>query len=112
MCFSCGMEMRSIKAEDDPWILHVKYSSKCTFVTQEKDPAFINAHAVDYSKLPHREEEDFGLITPCKMCKRKNINTVFVPCSHYVTCERCAQKENHCLECNAPILERVRAYTS
>jgi hypothetical protein len=51
-CFSCGMEMRSIKAEDDPWILHVKYSSKCTFVTQEKDPAFINAHAVDYSKLP------------------------------------------------------------
>ncbi|XP_053396738.1 putative inhibitor of apoptosis [Mercenaria mercenaria] len=113
-CFSCGTGMRNWERGDDPWIVHAQSLPKCQYVAEIKGPEFIDEHAGQNVENPNDEEEDNapnGLM-PCRVCMNKNSNTVFVPCSHMVTCETCAPEVGQCVVCQAPIIERIRAYMS
>ncbi|XP_053389384.1 baculoviral IAP repeat-containing protein 7-A-like isoform X1 [Mercenaria mercenaria] len=89
-CFSCGTGIRNWKHGDDPWIVHAQSLPK--YIEEEEDNA------------PN------GLM-PCRVCMNKNSNSVFISCSHMVTCETCAPEIGQFVECEVPIIERIRAYT-
>ncbi|XP_053396736.1 putative inhibitor of apoptosis [Mercenaria mercenaria] len=115
-CFSCGISIRNWEQGDDPWIVHAQSLPKCNYIVEEKGPEFIEAHVnqdVDHQN-DEEEEEDNELngLMSCKVCTNKNTNMVFIPCSHMVTCETCAPVECQSVECQTPIIERIRAYLS
>ncbi|XP_061171127.1 baculoviral IAP repeat-containing protein 3-like [Saccostrea echinata] len=49
-CFFCGGGLRNWEVEDDPWVEHARFFSKCTFVRQERGQQFIDA-------FYHRDKE-------------------------------------------------------
>ena len=45
VCFCCGLEVHDWSRNDDPWVVHARYSSKCPFLLQKKGEDFANNHA-------------------------------------------------------------------
>lgn len=48
----------------------------------------------------------------CKVCMDSDVNTVFLPCGHLVSCDRCAPKLRHCPVCRIYIRGTVRTFLS
>jgi len=55
-------------------------------------------------------EENERLRNNCHKCKTEKIQTLFLPCRHLITCEKCAEETDNCLLCNSTILGTVRTY--
>lgn len=48
----------------------------------------------------------------CRVCYDNEIQIVFLPCGHFVTCKDCAQKVRKCVVCRTTIKGIIRAYES
>ena len=48
----------------------------------------------------------------CKICVNNEINTVFLPCGHLVTCNACALSLKNCPMCRKNINDKIRIYMS
>jgi len=48
----------------------------------------------------------------CKVCMDKEVNTVFLPCGHLVSCDQCAPKLRNCPVCRTYIRGTVRTFLS
>jgi len=64
---------------------------------------------IDKAKLM-KENEQLRSAKTCKKCKQMGVETLFLPCRHLVTCEKCASNMENCVTCNAKILQTVRTY--
>lgn len=69
----------------------------------EDRPQNADAHAVQLQEQLTRMEDSFK----CKICMDSQINTVFCPCGHMVSCNLCASKVDSCPICRGNI-ERVQ----
>ena len=69
----------------------------------EDRPQNADAHAVQLQEQLTRMEDSFK----CKICMDSQINTVFCPCGHMVSCNSCASKVDSCPICRGNI-ERVQ----
>lgn len=41
-CFQCGIGLRNWDPEDDPWVEHARWSSKCCYLREKKGQAFVD----------------------------------------------------------------------
>ena len=48
----------------------------------------------------------------CKICMEREVNTVFLPCGHLVTCHICAPQIRNCCMCRTFIRGTVKTYLS
>jgi len=48
----------------------------------------------------------------CKICKEGDVEVVFLPCGHLVSCMRCSSNVTHCPLCKTEITQKVRTYAS
>jgi len=48
----------------------------------------------------------------CKVCMDKDVNTVFLPCGHLVSCDQCSPKLRDCPVCRTYIRGTVRTFLS
>ena len=46
----------------------------------------------------------------CKVCFDEEVQVLFLPCKHLVTCEKCANHLNKCPTCRKNILKKKRAF--
>ena len=46
----------------------------------------------------------------CKICLERELQVVFLPCGHFVSCSQCAPGIDHCAVCRADIKAYVRAF--
>ncbi|XP_048239004.1 baculoviral IAP repeat-containing protein 2-like [Haliotis rufescens] len=46
----------------------------------------------------------------CRVCRQRDVCTLFLPCGHLVTCESCAEKVDDCVLCNRTIMGTVKTY--
>ncbi|CAH1110344.1 unnamed protein product [Psylliodes chrysocephalus] len=46
----------------------------------------------------------------CKICGDKEVQMVFIPCGHAVSCVSCSQSVVICIICRAPINARVKFF--
>jgi len=44
----------------------------------------------------------------CKVCKDKEVNTVFLPCGHLVCCDDCSPKLRNCAICRTYIRGTIK----
>jgi hypothetical protein len=73
------------------------------------DDASPNSSISRKEKL-RRENESLRKSGTCRHCKTEKVQTLFLPCRHLLTCERCADSMDRCLQCQAAILGTVRTY--
>jgi len=66
-------------------------------------------YLTDKAKLV-RENERLRSAMTCKKCKITSVETLFLPCRHLVSCEKCASSMENCVTCNEKILGTVRTY--
>ncbi|XP_046545287.1 E3 ubiquitin-protein ligase XIAP-like [Haliotis rubra] len=45
----------------------------------------------------------------CRLCTKKDVSVIFLPCGHFVTCKSCANKVDTCMTCKMDILGRTNA---
>jgi hypothetical protein len=48
----------------------------------------------------------------CLVCRRSEVNTVFLPCGHLITCQSCCQSLKQCPVCGTRISDTVKVYVS
>ncbi|XP_050983486.1 E3 ubiquitin-protein ligase XIAP-like isoform X1 [Labeo rohita] len=48
----------------------------------------------------------------CKVCMDSDINIVFIPCGHLVTCQKCSEPLNKCPICCAAITQKIKTYNA
>jgi len=48
----------------------------------------------------------------CKLCNERDVEVVFLPCGHLVSCVRCSQNTSQCPVCKVLISQKVRTYAS
>jgi len=57
-----------------------------------------------------KENASMRAATTCKRCATAQVDTLFLPCRHLVTCEACAEAISDCCVCGDTILGTVRTY--
>ncbi len=48
----------------------------------------------------------------CKICMDEEMQVLFMPCNHFVTCEECAKVVKQCPICREDILNTIRVFKS
>ncbi|XP_052087342.1 E3 ubiquitin-protein ligase XIAP-like isoform X2 [Mytilus californianus] len=51
ICFSCGLWLTDWQNDEKPWIVHVRYFSKCPYIKEQKTLCFIRNVLEDWQKI-------------------------------------------------------------
>lgn len=97
-CFSCGGGLCNWKPEDDPLNEHAKHYPDCEFL-------LLKNKKQSGGKM---KKKDFK----CKICLKNEVEMLFLPCSHLVSCATCAVCLSRCPICRAGIRGTTRFYLS
>lgn len=116
VCFSCGGGLKDWVDDDDPWLEHARWFSKCNFLLLMKGIDFVN-EACGRKKpiepqtafVPPRGDIEKGV---CKVCFENEVMTLFIPCRHLVTCNKCAVVLKKCAVCRQDIEGTLRVFLS
>lgn len=68
----------------------------------------LQPHAPPAQKPTPAEIEDGHRL--CKVCYENELEMCALPCGHFATCIRCANKTPNCVVCRMPIIQRIRAF--
>jgi len=99
---------RPLETDDMPLSVSAGHSPNGTLSqTLSNDRSTVTKTSIVKQKL---REENERLRIICHKCKVEKIQTLFLPCRHLVTCEKCADTLDNCLLCNGTILGTVRTY--
>jgi len=75
--------------------------------TQESSVPSTSAKISAVEEVRQLEEQKL-----CKICRANNVQVVFLPCGHLVSCSSCSPNTTHCPVCKVAITDRVRTYAS
>ncbi|XP_016366604.1 E3 ubiquitin-protein ligase XIAP-like, partial [Sinocyclocheilus rhinocerous] len=102
LCFRCGGGLKGWRPDEDPWEQHARhYPGNVTFVS------YIFSTEDPMTKLEKLQREKL-----CKVCMDSDINIVFIPCGHLVTCQKCSEPLNKCPICCAAIMQKIKIYNA
>ncbi|XP_061177182.1 baculoviral IAP repeat-containing protein 3-like [Saccostrea echinata] len=83
--------------------------------SNDPDKKFVKEHhsteTSDYHSI-QCEVQKLQDLTLCKVCMDANVNIVFMPCGHIVTCFTCSKSVKKCPLCRQKIKGTVKAYLS
>jgi len=57
-----------------------------------------------------KENEQIQSQLTCRNCKKTEVQTLFLPCRHLVSCEECGDAVDYCFLCSTKIMGTVRTY--
>jgi len=70
----------------------------------------VSAMSYAFTAKQKLREENERLRVNCHKCGVQKLQTLFLPCRHLVTCEKCAEEMDSCLLCDSTILGTVRIF--
>jgi len=85
------------------------YQCLCEICNAEADGKEEKSRDYRLSRLK-AENEKFKTSVICRKCKTNNVEILILPCTHVVTCEKCADILDNCPLCDERILGTVRIY--
>ena len=117
VCFYCGLGLRDWRDEDNVWIEHAKWGSKCEYLFFVKGRKFVEDVV---NGRPFIEDErrvncfknrllcNNRLL--CKICYSEEVAVLFQPCGHLVSCVFCSIKLKDCAICRIPVVSLFTVY--
>jgi len=114
ICFYCGLGLKDWEDHDDVWREHARLSTKCNFVLLKKGKTSrkqTNDCDRDKNGVGDDEEPIMERLL-CKICRKNEMNTMFVPCSHIAACTDCVLLIKNCPICRAPYTSVTKVYLS
>jgi hypothetical protein len=137
-CFQCGGGLKNFQPTNDPWTEHACWFPRCPFLLDNKDQQFIDScRQTPAQNSSTATAATFGLQTEqantsagpdslrmldenrqlkearlCKICMDKDVDTVFLPCGHLVSCNNCARSLRNCAICRTLIRGTVKVFLS
>ncbi|XP_026102169.1 E3 ubiquitin-protein ligase XIAP-like isoform X2 [Carassius auratus] len=129
LCFRCGGGLKTWRPEEDPWEEHARHYPGCSFLQEEKGEEYVNSVQLRYPKGDHSRSSQNGFTSDehkdpmtkleklqreklCKVCMDSDIDIVFIPCGHLVTCQKCSKSLNKCPICCAAITQKIKTYNA
>nr|CAD7573792.1 unnamed protein product [Timema californicum] len=141
VCFHCGGGLKDWEDEDDPWMEHALWFSKCTYVLlvkgrqfveqvcAKRDPLMLLDDVPELHTPPYLPTSDTATVlegistqnastqdpkssTSKEICFTEEMGVLFLPCGHIVACVKCASSLTTCAVCRQPFTATVRAYLS
>ncbi|GIY03979.1 e3 ubiquitin-protein ligase XIAP [Caerostris darwini] len=102
-CFKCDGVLGDWSRYDNPWVEHQRHFPKCDYVKmmncfrREGTGAYFYKVLNPYTPIeedykPKKGHDD----DTCKLCQSGDLNTLFEPCCHLVSCEDCSLKLFKC----------------
>ena len=85
------------------------YRCLCEICMPEAEGKEENSRDYRLSRLK-TENEKFKTSVICRNCKMNNVEILALPCTHVVTCEKCADILDNCPLCDERVLGTVRIY--
>ena len=85
------------------------YQCVCEICRPEAEGKELNSRELRLSRLK-TENEMFKRSVICRNCKMNSVEVLALPCTHVVTCEKCADILDNCPLCDARVLGTVRIY--
>jgi len=98
--------------------LHDKKEKECednrqnVFQTKEEKVILNSFESKLSSECDDKSQKILNESKLCKICYNSEYNTVFIPCSHIVTCAKCASSITKCPLCRKPFGSIMRVYFS
>lgn len=117
-CFSCGLTVHNWEEGDDPWIEHMKNSKDCKFLKLKKGDNYHNIYKQEFKskqilkeKIPStsNSESNFDQ-SKCKICYVNEVQMLFLPCQHIMSCVDCSLVLKQCGVCRLDIKEKIRIF--
>ena len=105
-CHFCGITIRNWLPEDNPWVLHAKWSPDCGYLHNTIGHKFISIYA---DKNPAIQSSRPG--RSCKVCMDKDVSVLVMPCNHLATCKDCT-KSRRCVICRRHIENTIPVFFS
>ena len=121
ICYYCGGGLREWGKEDDPWVDHARWFSKCPYVLLVKGKDYVDEQCgrgkkkqSDEAPPTHTEEPDSKTEVPiqlqCLVCMSKVRNIIVFPCAHCCVCSDCCTKIESCIYCRSEISALAKIY--
>ncbi len=89
------------------------YSSKPAYITPKATEPRTTTYVSRYEyQTLLRENEAMREERMCKICMDNDVNIVFLPCGHLVSCQECAPNIKKCAVCRTLIRGTVKTYLS
>ena len=109
-CFSCKKGLFDWQPTDDPWLEHEKVSPQCHFLAEKKNRKFyqsLKRHLTSSIESDHHSGCERML---CKICLTAEMNILFLPCAHLVSCEDCTLQIANCPLCRRRIDSTLKIF--
>lgn len=140
ICFYCGGGLKDWEETDDPWEQHAFWFPKCNHVLLKKGQDFIDQvvskkneeersidepgssginnsaqtttpkQTTEETKDTLNGDQDANTIPICKICYVNQVNVMFLPCGHIVSCVDCAEALKQCPICRKEIEYVARGF--
>ncbi|BFZ09502.1 hypothetical protein BsWGS_12541 [Bradybaena similaris] len=84
-------------AQEEANTLHIR-----AVPTQQPAPP-----AVEFNELFRSVEREHTLLaerTTCRLCRRRPVSCIYLPCGHVIACQECADNATHCILCSRQII--------
>lgn len=126
-CYVCSAGLKDWDEGDDPFYFHARFFGECEFVRLMKGKEFIknarekiqtrhDASAAEpkasASALPSNSDKKICNDDKfsCVICFENQIEAVFLPCRHVLTCMKCAVNLSQCCACRVEITKIDRIF--
>lgn len=131
-CYFCGKGICIWEPGDDPWSEHLRLSPSCLFLQDIKNKKNYEALKNNLTEKVKNSSQDATSnetskqqVTintrttqkacdrlTCKICLEEELSILFLPCSHLISCQRCAVNLTNCPLCRSTIHAAIQAYIS
>ncbi|GIY03983.1 hypothetical protein CDAR_304782 [Caerostris darwini] len=116
-CYMCGGVLGDWSRYDDPWVEHQRHFPKCEYVNmmnrfriQRTSPYFYKILNPPKPKTEENKLKNEYYGETCKVCQSDEMNILFEPCHHLVSCEDCSIRLFKCPVCRKDIISKKRIY--
>ncbi|XP_052285719.1 baculoviral IAP repeat-containing protein 7-B-like isoform X2 [Dreissena polymorpha] len=122
-CFHCGKTLDNWSPNDNPWIVHARFSPDCTYMelNPEWTSNFRRIHR-PHELLPQQPQDSLSVQTPpdgqcqaeraldghCRQCHLQPSTVLLQPCGHWVhdICKDCAISSCECPICRQGVVKK------
>ncbi|CAG5129522.1 unnamed protein product [Candidula unifasciata] len=72
-----------------------------------------NRGNIEFNELFMSVEREHTLLaerTTCRLCRRRPVSCIYLPCGHVIACQECADNATHCILCSKQIIGTANIY--
>ncbi|GFW58376.1 e3 ubiquitin-protein ligase IAP-3 [Trichonephila clavipes] len=117
-CYCCNGSLGNWKTSDDPLTEHEKFFPHCEYMDLIRMKLNNKAECLLKNQIlqePCKTEEasrntEAENTIICKICMNNEMNVIFQPCSHFISCHICAEKIFNCPLCRNPVIHKIKVF--